>query len=92
MRERSCADILARTAEHLSLVAVSLSAAILVAVPLGVAAARWRGLGQLVLAVVGIVQTVPSLALAGLHDPTLRDRRCASHRGPVPLQLAAHRP
>ncbi|MEO8213176.1 MAG: glycine betaine ABC transporter substrate-binding protein [Myxococcales bacterium] len=55
--------ILARAAEHLSLVAVSLSAAIVVAVPLGVAAAHWPGLGQLVLAVVGIVQTVPSLAL-----------------------------
>jgi osmoprotectant transport system permease protein len=56
-------NMASRAAEHLSLVAVSLVAAILVAVPLGVAAARWPAVGQLVLAVVGIVQTVPSLAL-----------------------------
>jgi osmoprotectant transport system permease protein len=55
--------IAARTAEHLGLVGVSLLAAILLALPLGVAAARRPRLGQLVLAVVGVVQTIPSLAL-----------------------------
>ncbi len=52
-----------RTLEHLVLVLVSLSAAIVVAVPLGVAAARRPRLGQAVLAVAGILQTVPALAL-----------------------------
>lgn len=55
--------LLDRTLEHLGLVAVSLAAAIVVAIPLGIFAARRPRLGQAILAVVGIVQTVPSLAL-----------------------------
>jgi osmoprotectant transport system permease protein len=49
--------------EHLVLVGASLAAAILVAIPLGILAARRRRFGQVVLAVVGVVQTVPTLAL-----------------------------
>src|SRR5204863_7715311 len=55
--------ILARAGEHLVLVGVSLAAAILLAVPLGVLAARRRRVGQIVLAVAGVIQTVPTLAL-----------------------------
>ena len=55
--------LLEYTLQHLALVGVSLSLAILLAVPLGVLAARHRRLGQLVLGLVGILQTVPSLAL-----------------------------
>lgn len=51
------------TLEHLALVGISLSLAILIAVPLGILAARRRRLGQLVLGLTGILQTVPSLAL-----------------------------
>jgi osmoprotectant transport system permease protein len=51
------------TKDHVALVAVSLLAAILIAVPLGIAAARWRRLGQVILGVVGIAQTIPALAL-----------------------------
>lgn len=51
------------TKQHVTLVAISLFAAILVAVPLGVAAARRRRLGQAILGVVGIAQTIPALAL-----------------------------
>jgi osmoprotectant transport system permease protein len=58
-------------AEHLALVAASLSAAILVAVPLGIAAARHRRLGAAILAVAGVVQTIPSLALLVLMIPLL---------------------
>ena len=43
----------------------------LVAVPLGVIAARRRRLGQAVLAVVGVVQTIPSLALLVFMIPLL---------------------
>ncbi len=51
------------TLQHVALVAVSLFAAIIVAVPFGIAAARWRRVGQLILGVVGVAQTIPALAL-----------------------------
>lgn len=63
--------ILRRTAEHLQLVGLSLLAAILAAVPLGILAARRRRFGQGVLAVVGAVQTIPSLALLVFMIPLL---------------------
>jgi osmoprotectant transport system permease protein len=55
--------VLARTLEHLFLVGVSLTAAILVALPLGIVAARRRRVGQVVLALAGVIQTLPTLAL-----------------------------
>lgn len=51
------------TLQHLVLVGISLSLAIVIAVPLGIFAARYRRLGQVVLGMTGILQTVPSLAL-----------------------------
>jgi osmoprotectant transport system permease protein len=60
-----------RSGEHLALVGVSLLAAIVVALPLGVLAWRRPRLGQLVLGVVGIVQTIPSLALLVFMVPLL---------------------
>lgn len=51
------------TAQHFILVGISLALAIVIAVPLGILAARRRRLGQLVLGLTGILQTVPSLAL-----------------------------
>lgn len=70
--ERGRASMLARrTLEHVTLVAASLSAAILLAVPLGIAAARSRGLGQIILAVTGVIQTIPSLALLVFMIPLL---------------------
>ncbi len=57
------ARLLTTTAQHLRMVAVSLALAIVVAVPLGIVAARWRVPGQIVLFVVGTIQTVPSVAL-----------------------------
>ena len=56
-------DLLRLTLQHLTLVALSVAAAVLVGVPLAVAAfprPRWRGI---LLAVAGLLQTVPSLAL-----------------------------
>lgn len=61
--DRRVDRVLNRTAEHLFLVAVSMTAAILISIPLGIVAARRRRVGQGVLAVVGILQTIPSLAL-----------------------------
>jgi osmoprotectant transport system permease protein len=57
---RTVAD---RTVEHLVLVGISLAAAMVIALPLGVLAHRKRRLGQAVLAIVGVIQTVPTLAL-----------------------------
>jgi osmoprotectant transport system permease protein len=59
------------TVDHLSLVVVSLAAAIVVAVPLGVVAARRPRLGQVVLGGAGLLQTVPSLALLVFLIPLL---------------------
>ncbi len=52
-----------RTREHLTLVGLSLGAALLVALPLGVLAARRPRLGQAVLTLTGLLQTLPSLAV-----------------------------
>jgi osmoprotectant transport system permease protein len=51
------------TREHLMLVAVSLAASMVIGIPLGVLAARRPVLGQGVLAGVGVIQTIPALAL-----------------------------
>jgi osmoprotectant transport system permease protein len=55
--------ILHTTWEHLFLVVVSLSLAIAIAIPLGIAASRNEALGQTVLGGVGVIQTLPSMAL-----------------------------
>ncbi len=52
-----------RTREHLALVGISLGLALLVALPLGVFAARHRRAGQLALSLTGVLQTLPSLAV-----------------------------
>ena len=52
--------------EHVVLVAGSVAAATVVGVPLGVWSARNATAGRVVLAVVGVLQTVPSLALLAL--------------------------
>jgi len=63
--------ILGRTAEHVGLVATALAAALAAAIPLGVLAAKRRAVGRAVLAAVGVVQTVPSLALLVFMIPLL---------------------
>ena len=60
-----------RTVEHLFLVALSLLMAIVVAIPLGIVAARRPALGRLILGVTEILQTVPSLALLVFMIPLL---------------------
>ncbi len=62
---------LRNTLEHLLLVGLSLGAAILVSIPLGVLAQRRPRLGQLVLGLAGILQTIPSLALFVFMIPLL---------------------
>lgn len=57
------------TTRHLELAGVSLLLAILVGVPLGIVASRSRIAGHVILAVVGVLQTIPSLALLALLVP-----------------------
>jgi osmoprotectant transport system permease protein len=59
------------TREHLALVGISLSAAILVAIPLGIVAVRHARVGQIVLSIAGLIQTIPSLALFVFLIPLL---------------------
>ena len=59
------------TMEHLTLVVPSLLAAVLVAVPLGVLAARRPALGRGILAATGVLQTIPSLALLLFMIPVM---------------------
>lgn len=59
------------TFEHLYLVFISLSAAILVSIPLGIAASVNARFGAGILGVVGIIQTIPSLALLVFMIPLL---------------------
>ncbi len=51
------------TGEHLMLVGISVGAAVMLAIPLGIFAAKNAVAGQVVLAVTSILQTIPSLAL-----------------------------
>lgn len=67
-------DRLVRTTrQHLVLVGISLGLAVLIAVPLGVFAWWHKPTGTAVLAAVGIVQTIPSLALLVLLIPVFGD-------------------
>ena len=59
------------TADHLVLVGYSLALAILAGIPLGIVAARRRVLGPAILAVVGIIYTIPALALLAMMVPPL---------------------
>ncbi len=82
------------TWDHLTLVGISLWGAIVVAIPLGIVAFRWVRGGQVILGLVGIIQTIPSLALflysllpivrntyAGLHDISVGIRESAAALG-----------
>jgi len=61
----------ARTVEHLELVAISLFAGILVAIPLGILAGKRPRAGQFVIGFASLVQTIPSLALLVFMIPLL---------------------
>jgi osmoprotectant transport system permease protein len=57
------------TTRHLQLAGFSLLLAVIVGVPLGIVASRGGTIGHAILAAVGIVQTIPSLALLALLVP-----------------------
>lgn len=59
------------TKGHLFLVLISLSGAIILAIPLGVIANKRKRIGNLILSITGIIQTIPSLALLVFMIPLL---------------------
>lgn len=59
------------TLEHLFLVSISLFAAISIAIPLGIAAYKYSQLGQVILGIIGLIQTIPSLAILVFMIPLL---------------------
>jgi osmoprotectant transport system permease protein len=62
-------DILRQTAQHLTLVGLSMLIAIAVGVPLGILLTRREAWRRPVLGVVNVLQTVPSLAMFGFLIP-----------------------
>jgi osmoprotectant transport system permease protein len=72
VHEESALALFWRTTwEHLQLVTISLLAAIVVALPLGILASKQPAVGQVILGVVGIIQTIPSLAVLVFMIPLL---------------------
>ena len=75
-------DFWTLTMQHLQLVFVSLLASIVVGVPLGIVASRSPMFAKIVLALTGVLQTIPSLALLAFLIPVF-------HRiGTVPALVA----
>jgi osmoprotectant transport system permease protein len=65
------ADFWRLTGQHLMLVFVSLAAAVLIGVPLGIWAARAPAAAQPILGTVSVIQTIPALALLAFLIPLL---------------------
>ncbi|WP_414753912.1 ABC transporter permease [Anabaena sp. CCY 9910] len=62
-------EILQRTIEHLFLVGIAISIAIIIGIPLGILITRQKQLRQPILGIANVLQTIPSLALFGLLIP-----------------------
>jgi osmoprotectant transport system permease protein len=65
------AAILERTGEHLALTVAGLALAVLVAMPLGLVLERRRRVAERVIRLVGLTQTIPSIALLAFMIPLL---------------------
>jgi osmoprotectant transport system permease protein len=68
---RTSSLLLTTTRDHLFLVGVSLVAAVVVSVPLGIWSYKWPKLGHAILGIVGIIQTLPSMAVLVFMIPLL---------------------
>jgi osmoprotectant transport system permease protein len=62
-------ELLAKTIEHLSISIMSLLAAILIAVPLGIVLTRTDKTAKVVLSLTSVLQTIPSLAILAMMIP-----------------------
>lgn len=59
------------TKEHLFLVLISLTGAIIISIPLGIIAFKKKKFGKVILGFTGVIQTIPSLALLVFMIPLL---------------------
>jgi len=64
-------EILEQTLEHISLTVIALTISVLIGLPLGILLTRRKRLASPVLGVVGIIQTIPSVALLGFLLPLM---------------------
>ncbi|MCA7085221.1 ABC transporter permease [Cupriavidus sp. DB3] len=67
--QHSWPTLLKMTGEHLALVGAAVGLAILIGVPLGILATRWRWLATPMMTLATVVLTIPSIALFGLMIP-----------------------
>ncbi len=58
-------ELLQRTGEHLILVSIAMTVAILIGIPLGILITRYPKLANPILTIVNSIQTIPSLAMFG---------------------------
>lgn len=63
--------ILKLTIQHVQVSITAIALAILVAVPLGILLTRYKKIANIVIGIVGILQTIPSLALLAIMIPFL---------------------
>jgi osmoprotectant transport system permease protein len=78
--------VLRLTAEHILLVIVALGGAIVTGLPLGISLARHPTLAAVVIGALGVLTTVPSIALFGLLLPLLAI--VGQGIGPMPAMIA----
>jgi osmoprotectant transport system permease protein len=62
-------DLTMRTGEHLGLSGIGLFLGILIAIPLGLALEQWRKGAETIIRIVGMLQTIPSIALLAFMIP-----------------------
>lgn len=64
-------EILDQTIEHMALTFIALAIAALIGIPLAIICSRYRAFAKPVLGAVGVIQTIPSIALLGFMIPLL---------------------
>jgi len=64
-------EIIEQTGEHIGLTVIALTIAIFIGLPIGILLTRYKNLAQSVLGVIGVIQTIPSIALLGFLLPLL---------------------
>ena len=88
--------ILRLTIEHLYLVSISVGAAILIGVPIGILITKDKKLADTVLYVASVIITIPSVAMFGLMIPFVagqpRYRILAGSHRHIPLLTTADHP
>jgi osmoprotectant transport system permease protein len=80
-------DITAALRQHVELTALAVGIGLLIALPLALASFRWRRIYTVVLAVTGVIYTVPSLALFALLIPVTGLSRTTAEIGLVGYTL-----